>query len=87
MRSLSPPTAEEYFLNLCSSYNCEEYNLTKAKELISKYRIENDLIYDENDDETEPDDLDAIDDESYISDDDNDDLADLTIVNEDELEE
>lgn len=42
---------------------------------------------DENDDETEPDDLDAIDDESYISDDDNDDLADLTIVNEDELEE
>lgn len=37
-------------------------------------------------DETEPDDLDAIDDDSYISDDD-DDLADLTIVNEEELED
>lgn len=36
--------------------------------------------------ETEPDDLDAIDDDSYINDDD-DDLSDLTIINEDELEE
>ena len=42
---------------------------------------------DEPDEETEPDDLDTIDDESYINDDDSDDLADLTIVNEDELEE
>ena len=40
--------AEAYFLNLCASSNCKEYNLTKAKELISKYRFENDLIYDEN---------------------------------------
>lgn len=40
----------------------------------------------ELEDETEPDDLDAIDDDSYISDDD-DDLADLTIVNEEELED
>ena len=46
--TIKSPTAEEYFLNLCASSNCEEYNLTKAKELISKYRIENDLIYDEN---------------------------------------
>ena len=46
--TIKSPTAEAYFLNLCASSNCEEYNLTKAKELISKYRIENDLIYDEN---------------------------------------
>ena len=36
--------------------------------------------------ETEPDDLDNIDDDSYINDDD-DDLSDLTILNEDELED
>ena len=40
--------AEAYFLNLCSSYNCEEYDMTKAKELISKYRSDNDVISDEN---------------------------------------
>ena len=46
--TIKSSTAEEYFLNLCASSNCKEYNLTKAKELISKYRIDNDLIYDEN---------------------------------------
>ncbi len=37
-------------------------------------------------DETEPDDLDTIDDENYINDDE-DDLSDLTIVTDEELEE
>ena len=41
-------SAEAYFLNLCSSYNCKEYDMTKAKELISKYRSNNDVISDEN---------------------------------------
>lgn len=40
----------------------------------------------EIEDETEPDDLDSLDDDNYIDDND-DDLSDLTIVNEDELEE
>jgi len=40
----------------------------------------------ELDEETEPDDLDAIDDDNYIEDDD-DDLADLTIIDDEELEE
>jgi len=40
----------------------------------------------ELDEETEPDDLDAIDDDNYIEDDD-DDLADLTIIEDEELEE
>ncbi len=42
---------------------------------------------DENEDDTEPDMLDAIDDDNYITDDDTEDLSDLTIVNEEELEE
>ena len=29
--TIKSPTAEAYFLNLCASSNCEEYNLTKAK--------------------------------------------------------
>lgn len=60
-------------------------------------KVNIDEIYEEKDEledseeeeleeETEPDDLDAIDNDSYI-DDDNDDLADLTIVEEEELEE
>ena len=40
----------------------------------------------ELDEETEPDDLDAIDDDNYIEDDD-DDLSDLTIIDDEELEE
>lgn len=40
----------------------------------------------EIDEETEPDDLDAIDDDNYIEDDD-DDLSDLTIIDDEELEE
>ena len=42
---------------------------------------------DESEDDTEPDMLDAIDDDNYITDDDTEDLSDLTIVNEEELEE
>ncbi len=41
---------------------------------------------DEVEDAEEPDDIDSLDDENYIDDDD-DDLAELTIVNDDELEE
>lgn len=40
----------------------------------------------EIEEDTEPDDLDAIDDDNYIEDDD-DDLADLTIIDDEELEE
>lgn len=47
-QTIKSTTAEEYFLNLCASSNCEEYNLTKAKELMSKYRSDNDVISDEN---------------------------------------
>lgn len=42
---------------------------------------------DEEIDETEEDDLDSVDDDSFIDDDADDDLADLTIVDDDELEE
>lgn len=41
---------------------------------------------DEVEDAEEPDDIDSLDDDNYIDDDD-DDLSDLTIVNDDELEE
>lgn len=41
---------------------------------------------DELEDAEEPDDIDSLDDDNYIDDDD-DDLSDLTIVNDDELEE
>ncbi len=41
---------------------------------------------DEIEDAEEPDDIDSLDDDNYIDDDD-DDLSDLTIVNDDELEE
>ena len=52
-----------------------------------KEEIDEESIEDEElDDETEPDDIDNIDDEDYLEDDD-DDLADLTIVNDEELEE
>ena len=44
-------------------------------------------IYDEIEDAQELDDVDVINDDSYIDDDSDDDLADLTIVNDDELEE
>ena len=67
-----------------------------------KVKVVIDDIYDENtsdeaeieeedeliNDEEEPDDLDAINDtETFIDDDTDDDLADLTIVNDDEIEE
>lgn len=65
-----------------------------------KVKVSMDEIYDENtsdeeeteedqiETEEEPDDLDTInDDDSFIDDDTDDDLADLTIVNDDELEE
>ena len=60
-----------------------------------KVKVSIDDIYEEKDEieeeelieeETEPDDLDAIDDDNYLEDDD-DDLSDLTIVNDEELEE
>ncbi len=44
-------------------------------------------ISDEIEDAQELDDVDAINDDSYIDDDSDDDLADLTIVNDDDLEE
>lgn len=44
-------------------------------------------ISDEIEDDQELDDVDVINDDSYIDDDSDDDLADLTIVNDDELEE
>lgn len=44
-------------------------------------------ISDEIEDAQELDDVDVINDDSYIDDDSDDDLADLTIVNDDELEE
>ena len=46
-----------------------------------------DEISDEIEDAQELDDVDVINDDSYIDDDSDDDLADLTIVNDDDLEE
>ena len=47
-QTIKSQNAEAYFLNLCSSSNCEEYDINKAQELISKYRNDNEIIYDEN---------------------------------------
>ena len=53
-----------------------------------KDELDEEDIEDIPEDETEPDDLDSLeDDENYIDDNDDDDLADLTIVNDEELEE
>jgi len=48
---------------------------------------EEELEDSEIDNEQEPDDIDALNDDDYLDDNDDDDLSDLTIVNDEELEE
>jgi len=52
-----------------------------------KDELEEDEELEEILEDTEPDDLDAIDDDNYIEDDADDDLSDLTIIDDEELEE
>jgi len=52
-----------------------------------KDELEDDEELEEILEDTEPDDLDAIDDDNYIEDDADDDLSDLTIIDDEELEE
>ena len=63
----------------------------KVKVVIEDIEDENEEETDENEEldelPEEEDDIDMLDDDSYIDDDTDDDLADLTIVNDDELED
>ena len=59
-------------------------DIYEEKDELDEEELEEDIT----EDETEPDDIDSMeDDETYIDDSDDDDLADLTIVNDEELEE
>ena len=72
--------------DLKSNQETETKVETPAAEEKEDLEEENTDNEDEVEDAEEPDDIDSLDDENYIDDDD-DDLSELTIVNDDELEE